>query len=162
MFWSIWGRWPVWRRCWRCQFSSASSPAQVLSTHPGMLSGPPLSVGWPWFGSSIWTKDQPLSGLVFKSVQRSCWACLEEKTHPCWPPAWTCNPSILGLPVTCTSLCSFRNLRKDCTITIHCSTFLQDETPIKKPQIMLRTAPTSETVQIGSQNIVRGIKHLLA
>ena len=43
------------------------------------------------------------------------------------------------------SLCSFSNLRKDCTITIHCSQWLHQETTIKKPliaaQIMLRTAP---------------------
>ena len=30
---------------------------------------------------------------------------------------------------------------KNCTTTIHCSIRLQQETAIKKPQIMLRTAP---------------------
>ena len=39
------------------------------------------------------------------------------------------------------SLRSFSNLRNDRTITIHCSIRLQQETAIKKPQIMLRTAP---------------------
>ena len=39
------------------------------------------------------------------------------------------------------SLCSFSNLRKKHMITIHCSLWLQQETTIKKPQIMLRTAP---------------------
>ena len=33
---------------------------------------------------------------------------------------------------------------KDRTITIHCSIRLQQETAIKKPQIMLRTAPNQQ------------------
>ena len=48
-------------------------------------------------------KDQPslwLSGLVLQSVQKCCWACLDENHHHCWPPAWTCNLSELGLPAT--------------------------------------------------------------
>ena len=62
------------------------------------------------------------------------------------------------------SLCSFSNLRKDRTITIHCSLCLQQETAIKKPLIATNNEQhqTSATVQIGSQHIVRGIKHLLA
>ena len=39
------------------------------------------------------------------------------------------------------SLCSFSNLRNDHMITIHCSIRLHQETAIKKPQMMLRTAP---------------------
>ena len=57
-----------------------------------------------------------------------------------------------------TSLRSFSKLRKDSTIIIHCSLWLQQETAIKKPQIMLRTAAE----QKGSQHLVTGIKHLQA
>ena len=39
------------------------------------------------------------------------------------------------------SLRSFSNLRNGRTITIHCSLWLQQDTAIKKSQIMLRTAP---------------------
>ena len=39
------------------------------------------------------------------------------------------------------SLRSFSNLRNDRVITIHSSPCLQQETTIKKPQIMFRTAP---------------------
>ena len=38
-------------------------------------------------------------------------------------------------------LCSFSNLRNNRMITIHCSICLYQQTVIKKPQIMLRTAP---------------------
>ena len=45
------------------------------------------------------------------------------------------------------SVCSFTNLRKDCTITIHCSLCLHQETAIKKSLIATKHQ-TSATVQI--------------
>ena len=51
------------------------------------------------------------------------------------------------------NLCSFRNLRKDRAITIHCSLCLQQETAIKNPLIVrYKWGPST----------VQGIKHLLA
>ena len=60
-----------------------------------------------------------------------------------------------------TSLRSFSNLRNDRTITIHCSLCLQDETAIKKPQIMLRTATnfSNSTNRVAAYS---GIKQQLA
>ena len=67
------------------------------------------------------------------------------------PPPTPKASSFSTASLSTASLYSFSNLRKDQTITIHWSLCLHQE-----------QHQTSATIQIGSQHIAQGIKHLLA
>ena len=75
--------------------------------------------------------------MILKSLEGIFWCKFNPWSNTPWHRV---RPPLERSSLQTASLHSFSNLRYDRTITIHCSICLQQETPIKKPQIMLITA----------------------
>ena len=87
MFWSIWGRWPDWGRCWRCQSRHLLAHQCRFWAHvPGCYLGLPLSVGWPCVGTCLSSPD--LKEALFLSLITLS------------PPSWLFSDEAPGSPIT--------------------------------------------------------------